>query len=166
MDVTTFAIAPHTHLARDDELVCALNSLFRDRAVPPTIVQHSFVDRRPTQHYVPTIDLLTPYSIRPSSELLEDIGRVVAPAQTRFTTLLGSNYPPVFPPVPAETMYASPNEDAFVMARSRLERKTSSIAPIQLSFESALVINCPDGNQVRSTLAASYIIKASPHYYC
>ncbi|EUC59822.1 hypothetical protein RSOL_324200 [Rhizoctonia solani AG-3 Rhs1AP] len=100
MNVTTHIVAPRIHFPRSAELTGALDRLFRQHRVPPAIVQHSFVDRRPANHYSELLYILTPFPIRPTSELLEDIGHAVAPAQARFTTLLSSHYPPACPDKP------------------------------------------------------------------
>ena len=168
MNVTTYIVAPHIHFPRNDELIGALDRLFREHQVPPAIVQYSFVDRRPASHYNELVYILTPFPTRPTSELLEDIGHAVAPAQTRFTTLLSSHYPPVYPPLPVTALYAPPNEEDFVVARSRLHPADGSRGRVipggfQTMFESTLEIDSAESNQIRSTLSASYIVKASHH---
>ncbi|KAL5633108.1 hypothetical protein ACGC1H_003560 [Rhizoctonia solani] len=166
MNATTHIVAPRIHPPRNAELTGALDRLFREHRVPPAIVQHSFVDRRPVNHYNELLYILTPFPIRPTSELLEDIGRAVAPAQARFTTLLSSHYPPVLSPLPVATLYAPPNEEDFIVARSCLhpaDGYRGRVIPgeYQPTFESTLVINSAESNQIRSTLSASYIVKAS-----
>ncbi|CAE6399281.1 unnamed protein product [Rhizoctonia solani] len=164
MNATAYIVAPHTHFSRHDELAGALDRLFRDHRVPPAIVQYSFVNRRPSNHYNELIYILTPFSTRPTSQLLEDIGHAVAPAQARFTTLLSSHHPPVFPPLPVVALYAPPNEEDFIVARSHLPsaddyRSKAIPGGFQSTFESKLVIHSAESNQIRSTLRASYIVK-------
>ncbi|KAJ1306941.1 hypothetical protein OPQ81_007922 [Rhizoctonia solani] len=165
MDVATYVVAPRSHFPRNAEIVEALDHLFREHQVPPAIVQYSFFDRRPANHYNELVHILTPFPTRPTSELLEDIGHAVAPAQARFTTLLGSHYSPVFPSLPAAALYAPPNEEDFVVARSYLrsiDDYTRCIpSGFQSTFESILVIDSTDSGQISSTLRGSYAVKAS-----
>ncbi|CUA68873.1 hypothetical protein RSOLAG22IIIB_08120 [Rhizoctonia solani] len=165
MNVTTHIVAPHTHFARNEGIIGALDRLFREHRVPPAIVQYSFVDRRPANRYNELVYILTPFSTRPTSELLEDIGHTVAPAQARFTTLLSSHYPPVYPPLPAAPLYAQPNEEDFIVARSPLRSADGCRGRVipdgfQPTFESTLVIDSTEFNQIKSTLSASYTVKA------
>ncbi|KAH7335146.1 hypothetical protein B0J17DRAFT_719705 [Rhizoctonia solani] len=160
MNATAYIVAPHTHFSRHDELVGALDRLFREYRVPPAIIQYSFVERRPSNHYKEIIYFLTPFPTRPTSELLEDIGHALAPAQARFTTLLSSYHPPVFPPLPAVALYAPPNEEDFIVTRSHLHsaggcRSRATPDGFLSTFESKLVIYSAESNQIRSTLRAS-----------
>ncbi|KAF8705519.1 hypothetical protein RHS03_05293, partial [Rhizoctonia solani] len=165
MNVSTYAVAPCTHFPQHNGLIGALDRLFREHRAPPAIVQHSFSDRRPANHYEEFVYIITPFLIRPTSELLEDIGRTIAPAQARFTTLLSSHLSPVFPPPPVSTLYAPPNEENFVVARSRLhlaDVHTGNTVPggFQSTFESTMTIQSAESNQIRSTLSGSYIVKS------
>ncbi|CAE6381926.1 unnamed protein product [Rhizoctonia solani] len=164
MNVTTYAIAPCTHFREHDELIAALDRLFREHRVPPAIVQYSFTDRRAASHYDEIVYVLTPFPTLPTSELLEDIGRVVAPAQARLTTLLSSHYPPVSPSPPVPALYALPNEEDFIVARSHLQPVDGyrgRVVPggFQSTFKSTMSIESAESNQIRSTLSASYVVK-------
>ncbi|QRV74245.1 hypothetical protein RhiJN_02259 [Ceratobasidium sp. AG-Ba] len=165
MNVSTYLVAPHTHLGRHAELVSALDALFREYSVPPGIVQHSFVDRRPGTRYAEILTILTPFPTVPSSELMEDIGRAVAPAQARIVGLQSSYHPPVFPPLPVAG-YA-PNEDEFVVARSQLLASVpntwaSATAEFETRFKSRLVLSSKEAGQVNSTLSALFTTKTNP----
>jgi hypothetical protein len=164
MNVTTYAVAPYTYFRQHDELVGALDRLFREHRVPPAIVQYSFADRRATGYYDELVYILTPFPTRPTSELLEDIGRAVAPAQARLTTLLSCHYPPVFPPLPVTPLYAPPNEENFTVARSYLQpaddyRGRATPGGFQSTFESTMAIETSESNLIKSTLRASYVVK-------
>ncbi|KAG9096738.1 hypothetical protein FRC06_008381 [Ceratobasidium sp. 370] len=165
MNVSTHVVAPHTCLERHSALAAALDVLFREYGVPPAILQHSFVERRPCTRYAEVLTILTPFPTIPSSELMEDIGRAVAPAQTRIISLQSSYYPPVFPPIP-NPVYA-PNEDDFIVARSQLFASgpntwASATGEFETRFKSRLVPESKEPGQVCSTLSALFTTKTNP----
>ncbi|KAG8744617.1 hypothetical protein FRC10_009842 [Ceratobasidium sp. 414] len=165
MNVTTHVVAPHSFLERHSELAAALDALFREYGVPPAILQHSFVERRPCTRYAEILNILTPFPTAPSSELMEDIGRAVAPAQTRIVSLQSSYYPPVFPPVP-NPVY-TPNEDKFIVARSQLLASgpntwASASGEFETRFKSRLVPESNEPGQICSTLSALVTTRTNP----
>ncbi|KAG9082441.1 hypothetical protein FS749_006836 [Ceratobasidium sp. UAMH 11750] len=165
MNVSTHVVAPHSCLDRHSALATALDALFREYGVPPAILQHSFVERRPCTRYAEILNILTPFPTVPSSELMEDIGRAVAPAQTRIISLQSSYYPPVFPSIP-NTAYA-PNEDDFIVARSQLLASgpntwASATGQFETRFKSRLVPESKEAGQVSSTLSALFTTKTNP----
>ncbi|KAG8691093.1 hypothetical protein FRC09_011726, partial [Ceratobasidium sp. 395] len=164
MNVTTHVVAPHTYLGRHAELTAALDALFREYGVPSGILQHTFVDRRPCSRYAEILNILTPFPTVPSSELMQDIGHAVAPAQARIVSLQSSYYPPVFPPLPA-AVYA-PNVDEFIVARSHLLASgpntwaSATTTEFETRFKSRLVLSSKEGgHEISSTLSALFTIK-------
>ncbi|KAG9121889.1 hypothetical protein FRC07_001968 [Ceratobasidium sp. 392] len=166
MNVATHVVAPHTHLDRHPELTATLDALFREYGVPPAIVQHAFTDRRPYSRYTELLNILAPYPTVPSSELMQDVGRAVAPAQARIVGLQSSYYAPVFPPVPA-AVYA-PNVDEFIVARSRLLASgpntwaSATGETFETRFKSRLVLESKEAGEISSTLSALFTIKTNP----
>ncbi|KAF8603824.1 hypothetical protein BDV93DRAFT_522985 [Ceratobasidium sp. AG-I] len=162
MNVTTYVVAPHKHLERHEELTRSLDALFRRYGVPPAILQHSFVDRRPCIRYTDTLNLLTPFPTHPPSELLQDIGRAISPLQSRFVGLQSSYYPPVFPPVP--TGVYAPNEEQFIVTRSAPKLLCGpdisyGSGDFETTFESRLQLHHGLASETHSTLQGSLSLK-------